>query len=230
MSVVAAGVIAGGTVISGAMSANSADSASKRAARMSAEQLAFEKQKHQEWKDTYGDIETNLGEYYNSLTPDFYEAQGLEAFQKEQDTARMQIKTSLAQRGIEDSGLSLALEQSADQEAAINRATIRAQAPGMVAEEQRQFLQVGLGQNPGQGVSTALSNQASQAQRTADQANQAAGVAIGTAVREVGTALSDYINQPAQPQLPPAQPIQNAVYADSGATSANTYSSYNTTA
>tara|TARA_R110000851_G_scaffold14313_5_gene48501 strand:+ start:10951 stop:11643 length:693 start_codon:yes stop_codon:yes gene_type:complete len=230
MSVVAAGIIAGGTVVSGAMAADSAKSASKRAAAMSKAQLDFEKQKHQEWKDVYGDIETNLGEYYNSLTPDFYAAQGLEAFQKEQDTARMQIKTSLAQRGIEDSGLAIAMEQNADQEAAVNRASIRAQAPGMVAEEKRQFLQVGLGQNPGQGVSQALSTQASQAQRTADQANAVAGQAVSTAVRTAGTALSDYFAKPGQTAMAPTTPVTNPVFADVGTTSAASYNAYDTTA
>lgn len=190
--------VGGATLIGAGMAANSADAASKRAAAMSKEQLTFEKEKYQNWKDTYGSLEDNLSEYYNSLTPDFYAAQGLEAFQKEQDTALMQIKTSLAQRGIEDSGLALTMERAADQEAAVNRATIRAQAPGLAAAEKRQFLQIGLGQNPGASLSQTMANRASQAQQTADQAQLAAGQAVGTAVSTVGTALSDYLATPGQ--------------------------------
>jgi len=231
MSVVAAGVVAGGTIISGYMAGEASDRASKRAAAMSAEQLAFEKKKYAEWQDTYGGIEDNLSEYYNNLTPDFYATQGLELFQKEQEKALTQIKTSLAQRGIEDSGLAIAMEREAEQDAAVSRATIRAQAPGQVAEEKRQFLQVGLGQNPGAGISSTLSQRAQDASVAARQAEQAAGAAYGTAVKEVGTALTEYINQPAvTPPLPPTAPVYNPGYADVGQTSANQYGAYDTTA
>jgi hypothetical protein len=118
--------IAGASVVSGVMSSNASDRASKRAAGSDAASLAFEQQKYDDWKETYGGIEDNLSEYYNSLTPEYYAARGLEAFQKEQQRAFTTIKSSLAQRGIEDSGIALAAERAFAQDAAIQRATIRA--------------------------------------------------------------------------------------------------------
>ena len=199
MTVAGAAIVGGATLVGGLMSSNQAEKDRAAASRMSAEQLAFERQKYDEWKATYGDIEQNLAEYYSQLTPDFYEAQGLEAFQQEQEAAIGRIKTSLAQRGIEDSGLSLAMEQELEQEGALERARIRTMAPGMAAEEQRQFLQVGLGQNPGAGVSQALSQRAQTAEAMAQRSEATAGQAMQAGITAAGTALADYINQPKTP-------------------------------
>lgn len=192
--------VAGATLVSGYMSSQSADKASKDAAKASKAQLAFEKAKYEDWKATYGDIEQNLSEYYSQLTPDFYAVQGLEAFQKEQEATHLRIKTSLAQRGIsESSGLALAMEQELEQQGAEERARIRALAPSAAAEEQRQFLQVGLGQNPGAGVSQTLAQRTQAAQQQATLAQQQAQAGTQAAVSAVGTTLTDYLNRPTTP-------------------------------
>lgn len=191
--------VAGATVVGGYMAAESASDDRAAASAMSAAQLAFEKEKHQDWKDTYGSIEDNLAEYYNNLTPEYYATQGLEAVQKESEATRMRLKTSLAQRGIEDSGVSLALEQQSDIGLAEQRATVRADAPRKAMEEKRGFLQVGLGQNPGSSLSTTMANQASQASARADASERAAGQGVATAITAVGSALDDYANRPTTP-------------------------------
>jgi hypothetical protein len=157
---------------------------------------AFEQEKLDDWDATYGSIQDNLAEYYGNLTPEFYETQGLEAFQKEQQVAQEQIKTSLAQRGIEDSGIALALEHQTAQSGAEQRATIRAQAPTLAAEEQRAFLQVGLGQNPGDSYSRSLAQRSAEATQTANISQQQAGQAMGTAISTAGKATADYLNRP----------------------------------
>lgn len=176
------------------MGASQASNDRKAANKLSAAQMAFEKEKYQDWQDTYGNIEDNLAEYYNNLTPEYYATQGLEAVQKESEASQMRLQSSLAQRGIEDSGVSLALERQSDIGLAEQRATVRADAPRKVAEEKRGFLQVGLGQNPGSSMSNAMADQANQASARADASERAVGQGIASAVKEVGSALDDYSN------------------------------------
>ena len=192
-------VAAGVTAVSAYSSSKEAGKASKRASSADASALAFEQEQYDDWKYTYGGIEDNLSSYYSSLTPEYYEAQGLEAFQKEYQTSMDNVRSTLAQRGIEDSGIALATEVSGAQSAATNRATIRAQAPSLAAEEQRSFLQVGLGQNPGASYSRSLAESANRAGQESRASQQAAGQAVGSAIRTAGTALSDYYNQPPAP-------------------------------
>ena len=200
--------IAGGSVVSGVLGSRSASKATAASSASSAASLALEKKKYKDWKKTYGGVEENLSEYYNSVTPDYYEARGLEAFQKEQQFAIEQVNESFAQRGIEDSGIALASDISFAQEGATQRATIRTQAPALAAEEQLGFLQVGLGQNPGQSYSRSLAEKANRDAGAANQANAAAGRAVGNAVSTAGSALADYLATPAAPSYtaPAASP------------------------
>lgn len=194
-------VVGGTTLLSGVMGSQSADKASRSASRSEAAALDFERQKYADWKDTYGGIEDNLSEYYNSLTPEYYEARGLEAFQKEQQVALEGVRETLAQRGIEDSGIAAATEISFAQEGAGKRADIRADAPSLAAEEKRSFLQVGMNQNPGESYSRALASSATSASRTARESSASAGQAVGSAITTIGTGLSDYLNKPDYTQV-----------------------------
>jgi preprotein translocase subunit SecD len=147
---------------------------------------------YEDWKGTYGPIQDNLAKYYQDLSPDFYEVQGLEAFEKEQARAMDQVRQSLAQRGISDSGVAAATDIAFAQSSAAERATIRAQAPTIAANEQLRFLQVGMGQDPSQSMANTLAMQAQQDQQRAYRDEAAAGQAMQSAVSTVGTALSDY--------------------------------------
>jgi len=199
--------IGAGTVIAAGVTYMSAEEEREAKEKAKGQAQSFEQQKLDDWNETYGSIQDNLASYYGQLTPEFYETQGLEAFQKEQDVAMEQIKTSLAQRGIEDSGISLALEHQTAQSGAEQRATIRAQAPALAAEEQRGFLQIGLGQDPGDSYSRSLSQRSAEASRSADIAQQQAGQAVGTAISTVGKATADYLNRPE----PTTQPTTTGV-------------------
>ncbi len=209
---------AGATVVSGSMASRSANKASGRAAAGDEAALGFEQEKYDDWKETYGGIEANLSDYYNNLTPEYFEAQGLEAFQQEQQLALTNVRSTLAQRGITDSGIAAQAEIEFANKGATSRAQIRAQAPGVAASEQRQFLQIGLGQNPGASLSSTLSQQAQQANQRANASQQVAGQATSQAVQSVGTALSDYFNRPAAPVQ--STPINPASQAALGSTSA----------
>tara|TARA_R110002153_G_scaffold195163_5_gene348569 strand:- start:2893 stop:3540 length:648 start_codon:yes stop_codon:yes gene_type:complete len=199
MSGIATAVI-GSAVIGGVVASNSASKANSTAKELSADQMAFEQRKLDEWNDVYGPIQDNLGDYYNNLTANYYETVGLENFAQEQQTAMTRLNESLAQRGIDPaSGIQASLTAQSELEGAEGRASIRRDAPRAVAEDKSRFLQIGLGQNPGNSMSSTLAQNSNAAQQRATASEQAAGQAIGSAVSTVGTALVDYLGSPATP-------------------------------
>lgn len=203
MSGIATAVV-GSAVIGGVVASNSSKRATESAERQSAEAIAFERERYDDWNQVYGPIQDNLADYYSNVTPEYYEAIGLETFAQEQETAMTRLNESLAQRGIDpSSGIQASLTAQSELEGAEGRAEIRRDAPRMAAEDKSRFLQIGLGQNPANSLSSTLSNQANMAQQRATQSQQAAGQAIGNAVSTAGTALVDYL------QTPPAttQPV-----------------------
>ena len=177
---VGAGIAAVG-VVGSAYGDSQASGAAKDASRASAAadkaQLDFEKEKYQEWQDTYGGLEDNLAEYYDGLTPTLRTVQGLESFNKERDLALTGLREQLAQRGIQRSGIAAQVETDVAIGSAEERARIRAAAPMEVAREKLSFLQVGLGQDPSGGISDAFRDQASNANSIANSAAASAGAA-----------------------------------------------------
>ena len=189
----AVAIPAAAAVAGAAISSNASSKASKAAARSAGDQLEFEKAQYEDWQNIFGPIQDNLSNYYQSLTPDYYEAAGLEAFQKERDSQMAQLQESLAQRGLSTSGVSAAIERTNAIDTAQTRASIRREAPAKAAEEQSRFLQIGMGSNPANSYSTALGQVAQQQQQYAYQSQVASGQAMGNAVSTVGNALSNYL-------------------------------------
>jgi len=191
------GWVAGAVVVGAGISAYSADKASKRADKASDESIAFEQEKYDDWKEVYGPLQDNLANYYENVSPDYYAATGLEAFESQYQTALTRMDENLAQRGIDpSSGIAASLESQAELNAAETRASIRKDAPRQAAEDKSRFLQIGLGQNPGSSYSAALQNNANTLTQQAGYAQQAAGQAIGAAIPAVGRAIDAYNKQP----------------------------------
>lgn len=156
------------------------------------DEMAFEQQRYDDWQAVYGSVQDNLSNYYSNLTPEYIETQGLEAVEIERAKALGRLDVDMAQRGITDSGIAGKQLKDIELGTAEQRATVRATAPSLVAEEQSRFLQIGLGQNPDESMSRMLANQAITKENRAGQSSRAAGDAIGSALTEVGTALADY--------------------------------------
>jgi len=196
---VVGGIVAAGTAIYGATaSASASKSASRRAARTEAARLDFEKQQYEDWQETYGGLEDNLAAYYEELTPTLRTMQGLEAFEKEKNVAMTTLRETLAQRGISTSGIAAQTETNVAMSSATERARIRAAAPMETAKEKLSFLQVGLGQNPGVGMSDALGASATNAANVATSTANAAANAIPTAINatvDVAEQLYDVFNK-----------------------------------
>jgi len=149
--VAAAGLaIAAYSAYSGQKAASKASKQAARsadaAAQVAADQLDFQKEQYGDWKAIYGDLQTNLGDYYKSLTPERTTAMGLQNVQKEYQAAVKEIGTVAAQRGIAGSGLETSALVGARLDNAKNRATVRTNAPTQVAQEKAGFLSIGMGQ------------------------------------------------------------------------------------
>lgn len=71
----------GASVVGSVISGKSAKKQAAAAAEADKAELDFAKEQYQDWLDTYGDLQDNLAEYYNNLTPDTLEVQGLEQFE-----------------------------------------------------------------------------------------------------------------------------------------------------
>jgi len=174
--------ILGGAVVSGVMGKKSADKSSKTAANASANELAFAKQQYEDWKEVFGDLQTNLGEYYKSLDTSKMTAEALQAFEKEKNVQLNSLRDTLEQRGISTSGLAKEVEEDFAYSSAVNRARIRADAPMKKAAMQQQFLQIGLGQNPAGNIQSTLAGQAQDARQDAVRSNAAYGQSMGNLV------------------------------------------------
>ena len=155
---------------------------------------------YEEWKAIYGPIEQNLANFYSSLSPDTFVAAGLEYNAKEFQKAQEQTLTTLAQRGLETSGLTASTTQQTNMAKAEANATVRRDAPFKVAEAKQGFLSQGKGgptQGPsGNNVSNAMSalgtNQAMFASQQAQLAQSNANSLWGSAGSLLSTGLNYY--------------------------------------
>lgn len=189
--------VAGATVVGAGMSRNAAKSASRDAKQASQAELAFSQEQYDDWQEVYGPLQDNLSEYYTNLTPEFYEAVGLENLEQQLQVSNQRLDEMFAQRGIDpSSGIAASIEAQGELDAAEARAGIRRDSERQVAEDKSRFLQIGLGQNPASSVQSTLAKQTTNLQSQANMANQAAGQATGAAIQTIGTGLSDYLNKP----------------------------------
>ncbi len=216
------GWVAGAVVVGAVATSVTANKASKRASKASEKsleagdrQIAFEQEKYEDWQEVYGPLQENLASYYENVSPDYYAATGLEAFEQQYQTAQTRIEENLAQRGIDpSSGIAMSLESQGELSAAETRAGIRKDAPRQAAEDKSRFLQIGLGQNPASSVSNAmsqqtqlLSQQAGVRQQQAGYAQQSAGQAIASAIPTVGRAIDAYNTPAVTPAVTPPPSI-----------------------
>lgn len=192
--------VAGTALVSGYMSSREAGKASDKAAKGDAEALAFEYEKYDDWNATYGNLQDNLANYYENVTPEYYAAVGVEKFNEEFQIGMQRISENFAQRGIDpDSGITASVTAQSEIDAAETRANIRRDAPRQARKDQRSFLQIGLGQNPGSSLSNALANSANNKANAANSAQNAAGNAWAAAIPAVGNAagaMYDHYNPP----------------------------------
>ena len=187
---VGSGLSAGIGLFTADKSARAAEAAGDAAGAAELEQVAFAKERYEDWKEVFGPIQDNLSAYYQSLSPAYFAARGIESFEEEQEKALTRINERFAQLGLEDSGIAAAVEVQAELAGAEERARIRADAPSQVAAEQSDFLRIGIASDPSGDVTQALGQRTASAQNRAATARGSAGVAAEAAIGAVTTGIT----------------------------------------
>ena len=159
-----------------------ANRAADRSYALTEDQLAFQRSQYEDWKGVYGDIQTNLGNYYNNLTANNWEAQNYEAIQQQYQKALSQVRQTLAQRGLDDSGVAAKAEIGFAEKMAQQKATVQANADQYVADKKMNFLGLGLGQGTQMlGINAQVANAGADAQANMAGAHTAASSNLGAA-------------------------------------------------
>ena len=139
----------------------SADAAAALQYEASMEQLAFNKQQYEDWQSIFGPVQQNLASYYKNLSPDTVASLGLQNIEQEYTRSTQQLDQALAKRGITNSGATEAGLTQLEQTRMLGRAQVRNDAPNIVAQQQANFLNIGMGQQSQlqQGINNAYTNQ-----------------------------------------------------------------------
>lgn len=190
----ATGIVAGTGLLGAGMSANASKKAANSANAAEMASLGFAKEQYQDWLNIFGPIQTNLSNYYNTLTPDRIEAQGKEAIELERSDWISRIEENFAARGLTGTAMEGSALADVEMQTAMGKARVAATAEDEVANKKLGFLTLGYGQNPSGNLQNVLQQQASSKRSLANTAATNAGTAIGSALSTTGTALSDYYN------------------------------------
>jgi len=152
------GAIAGAAIglVGASMAADAAGDAAAASARVQREQLAFEREQYNDWKDIYGPLQEDLGTYYKNLTGQTLSDREVEQIQLAGQRADDKIQATLAQRGLTGSGLDAELTSQNIYKTEIEKARSRANADETANLKKMQFLSLGLGQ--GQGIMNQMGN------------------------------------------------------------------------
>ena len=173
--------------------------ASEASLQATREQLAFSQQQYDDWKSIYGDVQTNLKDYYNQLSPSKLETQGRQAISAEFANASKQLEAQFAQRGITSSGLQAAAMTNLASQKATNLAKNSLAAQDTVLNQKQAFLSLGMGQynNAVQGVTNAYTNQATVSGSQANMYGSQAAAYTSQALNyqnQIGQAVSGGLN------------------------------------
>lgn len=149
--------------------------------------LAMAKEQKAEWDKVYGPIQEKLAKNMRTMTLASVSALGLEGVEQEFEAAGVKIRESIAQRGLEGSGLEQEFKERAAITAAEAKAEIRAEAPEKIAKAQRSFLSLGLASREGESLESRLLGEQAERERatTRREGSQLSSI-IGTAGRVLG--------------------------------------------
>jgi len=132
---------------------------SDRSYKLTTEELAFQRDQYNDWKDIYGPLQEDLGTYYKNLNGDKLTAQHLQAIQQESQKAQTNVDAALAQRGLSGSGLEANALMQNQFNTAAQKANVRANSDQIAAQQKMGFLGLGLGQGTQMlGINANVSN------------------------------------------------------------------------
>jgi len=171
-----------GSLALGAVSAYQGYKAQEASSEYTDKSLAFAESQYDRYLDIYGDVEENMATYYDSLTPEKYETMGLDAYDEQFKTAKSNYETTMAQRGLQGSGIEAEGLMSMDVQGAQQRANIQSTSDQQWAQDQLGFLSLGLGSQAGVNLSNTYTNAASTYGQQATAAGQGVGSLISGAM------------------------------------------------
>ncbi len=151
---------------------------------ISEREIAFQKEQYNDWKDVYGDLQEDVGTYFQNITGDSLTVQKLGDIQTEYQQAQANIDTQLAQRGLSGSGLAAQAMISNSQVVAGEKARVRSDAERLANEQKMGFIGLGLGQG-----AEMLGSQASLGASSASTGMSGANAAMGSASSILGSSL-----------------------------------------
>ena len=156
----------------------------KQQLKLAEQQAEAARRRAEEYKAIYGDLEKNLVDYYNKLSPTKRTNLGLDRYDKQFKLAQDRMQQNLAQRGLTGSGIEAEVQSQMEQQAITDRMNIAQQAEQQVMQEKLGFLGFGAGQsnlaqqamaNANSNQLATLNNQQANWNRIADTAGQSAG-------------------------------------------------------
>lgn len=160
----------------------------KAAVDAARQQDEWARQRYNEQKAIYGDIEQNLANYYKTLTPEKKTSLGLDRYDQQFRLAQDKVAQTMAQRGLTGSGIEAEANYQMELQAAKDRAEIANQTEDLVRQQQLGFLGYGTGQtglaaqmmaNSNANYANALSSNAANWLNIANQAGNSAADAFG---------------------------------------------------
>jgi len=129
----------------------------KQAKELARQELEFDKQKYNEWENTFGPLGENLHDYYTHLNPDQYEARIASSIMGSINPQYRQVNKTLAARGLANSGLADYAKMAINHNAEAQLANAPMQALNQALKQKQAFVNIGLGNK------TALNNNLSSA-------------------------------------------------------------------
>jgi hypothetical protein len=160
-----------GSLALGYKSAKSAEEAQEKAIGLTEQGIALSKEQmehniyqQQKTEAIFGPVMENLSNYYATLDPDKFKAQYDTDIELAFNRAQKSLAATLAYRGIEGSGIEVKARSDLEYGRARLLAETGTKAEEHVAEQQQQFMQLGLGK---QAQDASLVNQAFTSGQTA---------------------------------------------------------------
>ena len=152
-----------------------------------AQQLQLAKDQQAEWDKVYGPLQKKLARNLKNMTVASVSALGLEGVEQEFEAAGVTIRQSIAQRGLEGSGLEQEFKSRSAITKAEAKADIRADAPEKIAAAQSSFLSLGIAQKDRESLTgRLLGEEAERADRQASAEGSQLGSILGTAGKVLG--------------------------------------------
>ena len=170
-------------------------------------QKAYYQQQLADWRSMFGNVETQVTDYFNNLSPAVRQSQYFQRLEQNYAASSQRLNETLAQRGLSSSGIVAATNTQLLQNLASNKAQAAIQAQDEVAQQKLGFYQLGLGQknrlqagydnavnqqiNLNAQMAGVAGQQAAAYEQQATQGIINAGSALGQAAGSIASALGN---------------------------------------